>query len=74
MRSHREANLPQQEISGELSAYLTLTEDDRDLGSVEVVCQLFIDTARYLHVDHSIALLDPVLYRNGHNEAYGSPR
>jgi hypothetical protein len=21
-----------------------------------------------------IALLDPVLYRNGHNEAYGSPR
>src|SRR3990172_5819704 len=35
-------------------AYLTRTENDRDLGSVEVARQLFIYTALYLHVDHSI--------------------
>ena len=34
-------------------AYLTRTENDRDLKAIEVVCQLFIDTALYLHVDHS---------------------
>jgi hypothetical protein len=55
-----------------LLTYLTRTEDDRDLGSVEVVRQLFIDTALYLHVDHSILPVSNSQIKNRSREKMSS--